>query len=255
MKTIAIINLKGGVGKSVTACNVALALPHLRPGTRVLVVDLDKQANTTKFFRRHDERLMDVGDVLLRPEDVTKAIRRTDWEAVDILPASMALLSANRQVQMDCTRRQQDRLKRALDLVAERYDCCLMDCPPDIDMATINALCAAREVIIPVDCDEWALDGLGEIVDQVQVVQEGLNPELHLLGCLVTMYTRTNDALRTVEDLVGTGLPVFKTVIRRSTAVRDAKRAHLPVWQYKPRSAPAGDYLDLTRELLEVCHD
>ena len=235
-----------------STCNVALGIPHLMPDAKILVVDLDKQANSTKFFERHDDRLMDVGDVLLHPEDVNKAIRHTKWSQVDILPASMALLSANRQVQMDCTRRQQDRLTRALNMVADRYDYCLMDCPPDIDMATINALCAADYVIIPVDCDKWALDGLSEIVDQVQVIQEGLNPQLHLLGCLITMYTRTNDAVRTVEDLVGTGLPVFKTAIRRSTAVRDAKRAHLPVFTYKPRSAPAGDYLALTRELLQA---
>lgn len=252
MIKVAIINLKGGVGKSVTACNLALGIPRQRPGSRVLVVDLDKQANTTKFFRRHNDRLPDTGDVLLQPEAVKDALRHTDWSGVDLLPASMGLLRANREVQMDCLHAQQNRLAKALALVEESYDLCLMDCPPDIDMATINALCAADEILIPVDCDEWALDGLSEIISQIARIREGLNPKLHLLGCLVTMYTRTNDALRTVEDLVGTGLPVFRTVIHRSTAVRDAKRCHQPVFTYKPRSAPALDYLALADELLQA---
>lgn len=252
MIKIAIINLKGGVGKSVTTCNVSALLPEIQQGARVLVVDLDKQANTTKFFQRLDYDSPAVDAVLLHPETIGQAITDTPVANVSLLPANMMLLSANRQVLMDCTQRQQDRLARALAQVDGNYDYCLMDCPPDIDMATINALCTADWVIIPVDCDEWALDGLNEIMDQIQSVQSAFNPNLSLLGILITKFTRTNHAVDTIKLLNATGLPVFRAGIRHATVVQAAKAAHQPIHKYSPHSPAAGDYRKLTREIVQV---
>lgn len=251
MKTIAIINLKGGVGKSITAIHVACELPGQQPGARVLVVDLDKQANTTKFFDRLDYDKPSAADLLTGPADgVHSTIRGTDFSGVDLIPANMQLLLANKMVLMDCTRRQQDRLAKALARVSDDYDYCILDCPPDIDMATINALCAAEYVIIPIDCDEWALDGLEQITQQIDTVRAEYNPQLALLGCLVTKYTRTRYARETVEKLAGTGLPVFASVIRYTTKVKQAKAAHKPVTRFCARSPAALDYIRLTGEII-----
>lgn len=252
MKTIAIINLKGGVGKSITAIHVACELPVQQPGARVLVVDLDKQANTTKFFGRLDYALPSAANLLTGPADgVHSTIRGTDFSGVDLIPANMQLLLANKMVLMDCTRRQQDRLAKALARVSDDYDYCILDCPPDIDMATINALCAAEYVIIPIDCDEWALDGLEQITQQIDTVRAEYNPQLALLGCLVTKFTRTRYARETVEKLAGTGLPVFSSVIRYTTKVKQAKAAHKPVTQFCARSPAALDYVRLTKEIIQ----
>lgn len=250
MKKIVIINLKGGVGKSVTACNLGVLIPMQLPKERMLVVDLDKQANTSKFFDRWDYKLPAVDQVLINPGSILDAIRETGFDRVDILPANMRLLTANRMVLMDCTQRQQDRLTRALAQVETAYDWCIMDCPPDIDMATINALCAADWVIIPVDCDEWALDGLDEIVEQIRVVQDQFNPGLQILGCLITRFARTNHSVRNVQGLAAKGLPVFSVGIRQSIKLAEAKAAHKPVQLYSPGCPVAHDYRNLCNEIV-----
>lgn len=255
MEKIAIINLKGGVGKSVTTCNVSVLLAKATGGERsCLVIDLDKQANTTKFFNRLDYDHPAVDQVMLYPNTALSCIRDTDFPGVDLMPANMRLLSANRQVLIDCTQRQQDRLQRALAHpdIRDTYRWCLMDCPPDIDMTTINALCAADWVIIPVDCDEWALDGLREIVEQIEHVRDCFNPQLKIMGCLVTRYSRTKYASDIVTQLKRTGLPVFHNGIRQAVAVAQSKAKHLTVGQFASQSPAAGDYRRLTQEIVSI---
>ena len=165
MINIAVINLKGGVGKSVTTCNLAAQLAAEQYS--VLVVDVDKQGNTSKFFKRCDYEQPSLAEVLLGSAWASDAIVETSLTCVDLLPADMRMLKANRNILMDVTEPQQYRLRDALRKVAANYCYCLMDCPPDLDMGSINALCAADWVIIPVDCDEWACDGMAEILDQI----------------------------------------------------------------------------------------
>ncbi|MCI6356113.1 MAG: ParA family protein [Gemmiger formicilis] len=251
MISIAIINLKGGVGKSVTACNLAAELAA--KSKSVLVVDLDKQGNTSKFFGWLDYDRLSVAEVLLGERFAHAAIvEDTGLPGVHLLPGDMRLLRANRMILMDTTEPQQYRLRDALEDVAENYDCCLLDCPPDLDMGSINALCAADWVIIPVDCDEWACDGMDEIIDQIERVQMYYNPRLKIMGAMMTKYRRTKYAADVIRQLRAQGVPMLRTVIRYTVKVSEAKSAHEPLRVYKPDCSAALDYRRLADEVDEA---
>lgn len=254
MISIAIINLKGGVGKSVTACNLAAELAALSKS--VLVVDLDKQGNTSKFFGVLDYDRPSVAEVMLGECRVWDAVvEDTGVVGVHLLPCDMRMLKANRAILMDTTEPQQFRLRDALDEVAANdglYDYCIMDCPPDLDMGSINALCAADWVIIPVDCDEWACDGMREIVDQIERVQMYYNPHLKIMGALMTKYRRTRYAAEVVHQLNDAGVEMLDTVIRYTIKVSEAKSAHKPLRAYRPDCSAATDYGFLADEVEEI---
>ena len=229
MAKIAIINLKGGVGKSVTACNLACVLAGIY-ARRVLVMDLDKQANTTKFFNRvpdGDKKTM--ADVLTLQATLKDVIVHTSFADIDIAPSNMQMLLANKSVMFDLAHRREDRIRRALSEYSSEYDYCIIDCPPDIDMATINALVAADWVIIPVDCDEWAL---------------------------ATKYDRGRYSIKTINQLVNLGIPTFRvdavTVLRIDSSVRvkEAKAAHKPLYQYAPKCKVAEQYKMLAERVM-----
>ena len=249
MIKIAVINLKGGVGKSVTTCNLAAQLAAEQYS--VLVVDVDKQGNTSKFFKRCDYEQPSLAEVLLGSAWASDAIVDTSLPCVDLLPADMRMLKANRNILMDVTEPQQYRLRDALRKVAANYCYCLMDCPPDLDMGSINALCAADWVIIPVDCDEWACDGMAEILDQIARVQMYYNPHLKILGVLMTKYRNTKYADGVITHLAQMGVPLLHTAIRYTVRVSEAKSAHLPLRAYKQNCTAALDYADLAREIIE----
>lgn len=249
MINIAVINLKGGVGKSVTTCNLAAQLAAEQYS--VLVVDVDKQGNTSKFFKRCDYEQPSLAEVLLGSAWASDAIVDTSLPCVDLLPADMRMLKANRNILMDVTEPQQYRLRDALRKVAANYCYCLMDCPPDLDMGSINALCAADWVIIPVDCDEWACDGMAEILDQIARVQMYYNPHLKILGVLLTKYRNTKYADGVITHLAQMGVPLLHTAIRYTVRVSEAKSAHLPLRAYKQNCTAALDYADLAREIVE----
>ena len=249
MIKIAVINLKGGVGKSVTTCNLAAQLAAEQYS--VLVVDVDKQGNTSKFFKRCDYEQPSLAEVLLGSAWASDAIVDTSLPCVDLLPADMRMLKANRNILMDVTEPQQYRLRDALRKVAANYCYCLMDCPPDLDMGSINALCAADWVIIPVDCDEWACDGMAEILDQIARVQMYYNPHLKILGVLLTKYRNTKYADGVITHLAQMGVPLLHTAIRYTVRVSEAKSAHLPLRAYKQNCTAALDYADLAREIIE----
>ena len=249
MINIAVINLKGGVGKSVTTCNLAAQLAAEQYS--VLVVDVDKQGNTSKFFKHCDYEQPSLAEVLLDSAWASDAIVDTSLPCVDLLPADMRMLKANRNILMDVTEPQQYRLRDALRKVAANYCYCLMDCPPDLDMGSINALCAADWVIIPVDCDEWACDGMAEILDQIARVQMYYNPHLKILGVLLTKYRNTKYADGVITHLAQMGVPLLHTAIRYTVRVSEAKSAHLPLREYKQNCTAALDYADLAREIVE----
>lgn len=250
MISIAIINLKGGVGKSVTACNLAAELAALSKS--VLVVDLDKQGNTSKFFGVLDYDRPSVAEVMLGECRVWDAVvEDTGVIGVHLLPCDMRMLKANRMILMDNGTRQYH-LRDALKDVSANYDYCIMDCPPDLDMGSINALCAADWVIIPVDCDEWACDGMREIIDQIEQVQIDYNPRLKIMGALMTKYRRTRYAAEVVHQMNEAGVEMLGTVIRYTIKVSEAKSAHKPLRAYRPDCSAATDYGCLADEVEEI---
>ncbi len=250
MISIAIINLKGGVGKSVTTCNLAAELAA--KSKSVLVVDLDKQGNTSKFFGVLDYDSPSVAEVMLGEDDILAAIvKGVDVWGVHLLPCDMRMLKANRTILMDNGMRQYH-LRDALKCVAGDYDYCIMDCPPDLDMGSINALCAADWVIIPVDCDKWACDGMQEIVEQIEQVQAYYNPRLKIMGALMTKYRRTRYAEDIIVQLCASGISVLETVIRYTVKVSEAAHAGMPLLEYCPDCTAAVDYRELTEEVERI---
>ena len=186
-KTIAIVNQKGGVGKTTTCVNLAAALKNL--GLRVLVCDFDPQANSTSGFGVDKTSSPNIYDVLLNGADPAKAVAATVYG--DVLPSSKALAGAS--IEMIGLERREYQLREALDQLKARYDYILIDCPPSLELLTLNALCAADTVLVPVQCEYYALEGLSDLLSTIRIVKRSLNPEIALEGVVLTMYDgRTN---------------------------------------------------------------
>ncbi len=251
MKTISIINLKGGVAKTISAANIAhiLAAVHDR---RVLLVDNDKQGNASKFFGLHSYERLSLADVLTdRNAQLAEIIRPTEFTGLDLLPANMELLQANMQIMLDTARQRETRLKKALQGVAGKYDYCIIDNAPDINISVINALVASDYVLIPIKIDNFAFDGLKELKEQIINTQEDLNPDLQLLGCFVTSY-QNNDVNSQGEEWLKAqaDYPLFDTHIRRTEKVDESTFAAMPIMLYSRRCGAALDYLKFVEELL-----
>lgn len=251
MKTISIINLKGGVAKTLTAVSMAhiLAVFHAQ---RVLLIDNDKQGNTSKAFGVHSYDEKSLSDILTaRRIDPHEVIKKTRFANIDVLPANMTLIRANLEVMMDSTRPQQTRLRAALGAVAGEYDYCIIDNAPDINISTINALVASDDVIIPIKIDKYAFDGLAELKEQIEDTRDGLNPRLRLAGCLITCFIRA-DAEKQGEEWLRsrTEYPVFDTRIRYSEKVTESTFSESPIVEYSRRSGAAMDYIAFVREYL-----
>ena len=248
-RVFAIVNQKGGVGKSTTAVNLGASLALL--GRRVLVVDIDPQGNTTTgvgIDKRVVER--DIYDVLLQSVAVRDVVRPTDVENLFIVPATLALAGA--EVELVATMQRELRLKSALTAVLADYDDVLIDCPPSLGLLTINALTAAHEVIIPVQAEYYALEGLSQLVAIVRRIKEGLNPELVIRGVLITMFDgRTKLATEVVEE-VNRYFPerVFQTHIPRNIRLSEAPSYGKPAVLFDAKSRGAQAYLSLARELV-----
>jgi len=251
METISIINLKGGVAKTLTADSMAHVLAVFYK-KRVLLVDNDKQGNTSKAFGVHSYDEKSVSDILTaRRIDIHEVIKKTRFENIDVLPANMTLIRANLEVLMDSTRPQQTRLRAALDPVAGEYDYCIIDNAPDINISTINALVASDNVIIPIKIDKYAFDGLEELKEQIEDTRDDLNPRLRLAGCLITCFQRTDADAQGEEWLKAKPeYPVFDTHIRYSEKVTESTFAESPIVEYSRRSGAAMDYIKFVQEYL-----
>ena len=247
-RVIAIVNQKGGVGKSTTAVNLGASLALL--GRRVLVVDADPQGNTTTGVGV-DKRAVehDVYNVLLQQLPIAQATRATEVENLFIVPATLNLAGA--EVELVSALQRENRLKSALSSVLGSYDVILIDCPPSLGLLTINALTAAHEMIIPVQAEYYALEGLSQLVSIVRRVKEGLNPDLTIRGVLITMFDgRTKLATEVLEE-VNRYFPdrVFQTQIPRNIRLSEAPSYGKPAILFDVRSRGAQAYLSLAREL------
>ena len=246
-KTIAIVNQKGGVGKTTTCVNLAAALKNL--GLRVLVCDFDPQANSTSGFGVDKTSSPNIYAVLLNGADPAKAVAATVYG--DVLPSSKALAGAS--IEMIGLERREYQLREALDQLKARYDYILIDCPPSLELLTLNALCAADTVLVPVQCEYYALEGLSDLLSTIRIVKRSLNPEIALEGVVLTMYDgRTNLSMQVAEE-VKRHFPgqVYATVIPRNVRLSEAPSHGKPVCAYDALSRGAEAYDQLARELVE----
>jgi chromosome partitioning protein len=250
-RVIAIVNQKGGVGKSTTAVNLGASLALL--GRRVLIIDIDPQGNTTTGVgvdKRSVER--DIYNVLLQHASVADTAVQTEIENLRIVPATLNLAGA--EVELVSALQRESRLKQALAPILDAYDEVLIDCPPSLGLLTINALTAANEVIIPVQAEYYALEGLSQLVAIVRRIKEGLNPELVIRGVLITMFDgRTKLATEVLEE-VHRHFPerVFRTQIPRNIRLSEAPSYGKPAILFDVKSRGAQAYLSLAKELQGV---
>lgn len=251
MKVISIINLKGGVAKTISSANIAYILAALHE-KKVLIIDNDKQGNISKIYKRHSYDKKGVEEVMTsRDMKLKDIIQKTDYENLDIVTANMNLLRANLEVLMDQSRPQQIRFKKALAQVENEYDYCIIDNAPDINISTINALVASDDVLIPIKIDDFAFDGLSELIEQIENTKEDLNPRLELKGCFVTQYIKNDVNVQGEEYLNQTKYPIFKTHIRRTEKIDESTFAKMPILEYSKRCGASKDYIAFVKEYLE----
>ena|SRR6266498_576192 len=247
-RTVAIANQKGGVGKTTTAVNLCAYLALSVP---MLLIDLDPQANATSSFGLDPNGVeLSTYDVLIGEAALDDAIVHGVRDNLDLAPASRALAGA--QVELVDMEGREQRLRRALADVRERYALIVVDCPPSLGILTLNALVAADLLLAPVQCEYLALEGVGQLMETLDLVRATLNPRLELLGMLMTMYdARTRLSTQVVEE-VRSHFPTrtFETVIPRSVRLSEAPSFGKPVLEYEPTSRGAGAYADLAQEVL-----
>lgn len=246
-KIIAIVNQKGGVGKTTTCVNLAAALKAL--GQRVLVCDFDPQANTTSGFGVDKSTASpSIYDVLIDGADCHKAVVSTTWG--DVLPSNKALAGAT--IEMISMPDREHLLKHALAILSPAYDFVFIDCPPSLELLTLNALCAAETVLVPVQCEYYALEGLSDLLNTLRIVKKSLNQTVELEGVLLTMFDgRTNLSIQVAEE-VKRHFPgkVYATVIPRNVRLSEAPSHGKPVCAYDSLSRGAEAYAALAEELL-----
>ncbi len=250
-RIIGIVNQKGGVGKTTTAINLASFLAMY--GKYVLMVDIDPQANATAGIGASvDEDHPNIYHCIVNDQNPGSMLKKTSIFGFDVLPASQSLAGAT--VELVSMEEREHKLKHVLNQVRMNYDYILIDCPPSLGLLTINALTAAESLIIPVQCEYYALEGLGQLLKTVDLIRQGLNPDLQVMGVLLTMYDKRNQLNRHVLNEVNKNFPgrVFETVISRTIDLAAAPSYGKSIVQFSPDSKAAGEYRRLAEEVIKL---
>lgn len=251
-KAIAIFNQKGGVGKTTTNINLAACLA-LR-GKRVLILDIDPQGNTTSGVGISKKGLEQTTyEVLINDKmPPEKAILNTGVKNLDIIPASVQLAGA--EIELVQLEGREQRLKKALDRIKSKYDYIFIDCPPSLGLLTINSLTAVDSVLIPIQCEFYALEGVSQLMSTIELVKKNLNKNLEIQGVILSMFDgRTNLSIQVVEEVKKYFKEkVYTTVIPRNVRLAEAPSYGMPITVYDPRSKGAEAYLDFADEFLEL---
>ncbi len=249
-KIISVVNQKGGVGKTTTAVNLSAAVGI--EGKRVLIVDADPQGNTTSGYGIHKKNVkISTYELLIGSGKIENAIIKTEYEKVDIIPASINLAAA--ELDLIEIENRQNQLKMALATVREQYDYIFIDCPPSLGLITINALNASDTVLVPIQCEYFALEGLSQLMATVRQVKRLYNPTLEIEGIVLTMYDArlnlTGQVVAEIKKYFADKL--YKTAIPRGVRLSEAPSYGMPIQYYDKRSKGAAAYNDLAKEFLK----
>lgn len=249
VKVIAIANQKGGVGKTTTSVNLSACLAEL--GKKVLLVDIDPQGNSTSGLGVDKASIEHcVYDALVNDVAFSSIKRTTQVDNLDLLPATIQLAGA--EIELVSIMSRETKLKRALDKIKYEYDYVIIDCPPSLGLLTINSLTAANSVLVPIQCEFYALEGLSQLMKTVTLVQRNLNPALTLEGVVLTMFdARTNLSIQVVDEVKNHFRhKVYQTIIPRNVRLSEAPSHGQPVIKYDPKSKGAEVYFELAKEVI-----
>ncbi len=252
-KIIAIANQKGGVGKTTTTVNLSSCIAVAEHA--VLNIDIDPQANTTSGFGINSQEVeRSIYEVIVESQDVNNAIIKTELDYLDLVPSHVRLVGA--EVELVSAMSREKILERALRNLKRDYDYVFIDCPPSLGLLTLNALTAADSVLIPIQCEYYALEGLSQLLNTVRLVQKHLNPRLEIEGVLLTMFDNRLNLSRQVAEDVRTyfGEKVFKTVVFRNVRLSEAPSHGKPIILYDAVSMGCENYMSLAKEVLNNGH-
>lgn len=248
-RVIAIANQKGGVGKTTTAINLSACLAE--KGQKVLAIDMDPQGNMTSGLGLDKESVnKTVYDLIIGNADVDEVLQENALENLDILPTSIDLSAA--EIELIGVEEKEFIVRDAIKDIRDNYDYIIIDCPPSLSMLTINAMTTADTVLVPIQCEYYALEGLSQLIHTVELVKERLNPRLEIEGVVFTMYdARTNLSLQVVENVKDNlQQAIYKTIIPRNIRLAEAPSYGMPISQYDPRSAGSESYMKLADEVM-----
>ena len=248
-RIISVANQKGGVGKTTTAINLSACLAEA--GKKVLVIDMDPQGNTTSGLGiDKDSAENTIYEVILREIGIKEAIVKEAFENLDIIPSNVNLAGA--EIELIGVEDREYVLKNSLAQIKNKYDFIILDCPPSLSMLTVNAMTASNTVIVPIQCEYYALEGLTQLIHTINLVKKKLNPKLELEGVVFTMYdSRTNLSLQVVENVKDNlKQPLYKTIIPRNIRLAEAPSHGLPINIYDSKSSGAESYRLLAEEVI-----
>lgn len=249
-RIIAVANQKGGVGKTTTAINLAACLAE--KGKKVIAVDMDPQGNLTSGLGVDKDSVeKSIYELIIGEVDIKEVINKEVLENLDIIPTSIDLSAA--EIELIGVDDKEYILRNAIDQVKDQYDFVIIDCPPSLSMLTINAMTTADSVIVPIQCEYYALEGLSQLIHTVELVKDRLNSKLEIEGVVFTMYdARTNLSLQVVENVKDNlQQNIYKTIIPRNIRLAEAPSYGLPINKYDPKSTGAESYMRLADEVIE----